>query len=181
LQRERTLQLVCRDARSASFDRHLFDHAGYSGSLGAHSSTWVAVPRARSGQRLYRQVQFATCTGTSRCAGCAKPAASLLLALGARAVDTFPIYLFIFIVFLNRYVFGFYLTLVRGKKLDATIDGFEPTITIVVPLFNEGRSIYDTIISLVKLDYPQHKLEVTVVDDCSTDDSYDWACSEAVE
>ncbi|NVB82803.1 MAG: glycosyltransferase [Kofleriaceae bacterium] len=92
-----------------------------------------------------------------------------------------PIYLFIFIVFLNRYVFGFYLTLLRGKKLDETIEGYEPTITIVVPLFNEGRSIYDTIVSLVKLDYPQHKLEVTIVDDCSTDDSYEWAMKGAAE
>jgi N-acetylglucosaminyltransferase len=97
------------------------------------------------------------------------------------AVETFPVYLFIFIVFLNRYVFGFYLTLVKGRKLDETIEGYEPTITVVVPLFNEGRSIYDTIVSLVKLDYPQHKLEVTVVDDCSTDDSYEWASKAARE
>jgi cellulose synthase/poly-beta-1,6-N-acetylglucosamine synthase-like glycosyltransferase len=96
-------------------------------------------------------------------------------------VSSFPIYLFIFIVFLNRYVFGLYLTLVRGRKLDETIHGYEPTITIVVPLFNEGRSIYDTIVSLVKLDYPQDKLEVTVVDDCSTDDSYEWAQRAAAE
>ena len=92
-----------------------------------------------------------------------------------------PVFLFIFIVFLNRYVFGLYLTLVRGRNLDATIDGYEPTITVVVPLFNEGRSIYDTIVSLVKLDYPQHKLEVTVVDDCSTDDSCQWAMKAAAE
>ncbi|HSD90409.1 MAG TPA: glycosyltransferase [Kofleriaceae bacterium] len=92
-----------------------------------------------------------------------------------------PIYLFIFIVFLNRYVFGFYLTLVRGKKLDETISGYEPTITVVVPLFNEGRSIYDTIVSLVKLDYPTEKLQVTIVDDCSTDDSYEWAMKGAAE
>ena len=92
-----------------------------------------------------------------------------------------PVFLFIFIVFLNRYVFGLYLTLARGRKLDSTIDGYEPTITVVVPLFNEGRSIYETIVSLVKLDYPQHKLEVTVVDDCSTDDSYEWAMKGAAE
>jgi len=98
-----------------------------------------------------------------------------------RTVSSFPIYLFIFIVFLNRYVFGFYLTLVRGRKLDETIDGYEPTITVVVPLYNEGRSIYDTIVSLVQLDYPPDKLEVTVVDDCSTDDSYEWACKAARE
>ena len=94
-------------------------------------------------------------------------------------MQSFPIYLFIFIVFLNRYVFGWYLTILKGKRLDPKITGYEPTITIVVPLFNEGRSIYDTIKSLVELDYPSDKLEVTVVDDCSTDDSYEWACKAA--
>jgi len=54
-------------------------------------------------------------------------------------------------------------------------------VTVVVPLFNEGRSIYDTIVSLVRLDYPTEKLSVTVVDDCSTDDSYEWACKAARE
>lgn len=82
-------------------------------------------------------------------------------------------------MFLNRYVFGLYLTLVRRGQIDETVDGYEPTVTIVVPLFNEGRSIHDTIVSLVSLDYPADKLSVTVVDDCSTDDSYDWACQAA--
>ncbi len=93
----------------------------------------------------------------------------------------FPIYLFILIVFLNRYVFGLYLSMTRGKNFDATIEGFEPTVTVVVPLFNEGKSIYDTIVSLVKLDYPADKLQITIVDDCSTDDSYEWACKGARE
>jgi len=68
-----------------------------------------------------------------------------------RAMATFPIYLFIFIVFLNRYVFGLYLSLTRGRKFDERVDGYEPTITVVVPLYNEGPSIYDTIVSLVGL------------------------------
>jgi N-acetylglucosaminyltransferase len=96
-------------------------------------------------------------------------------------VETFPIYLFIFIVFLNRYVFGFYLTVIRRKTIDETIEGFEPTVTVVVPLFNEGRSIYDTIMALVALEYPAEKLSITIVDDCSTDDSYTWACRAADE
>jgi N-acetylglucosaminyltransferase len=92
---------------------------------------------------------------------------------------TVAIALFIFIVFLNRYVFGLYLRLLRGKKSDDKRLDYEPTVTIVVPLFNEGRSIYDTIRSFSKLDYPKHKLSVTIVDDCSTDDSYEWACKGA--
>ena len=99
--------------------------------------------------------------------------------LAVHAVEScglFPIYLFIFIVFLNRYVFGFYLTLVNGRKLAQTIEGYEPTVTIVVPLFNEGDSIYDTIVEPRRSStIPRDKLEVTVVDDCSTDDSYEWA------
>ncbi|MBA3820531.1 MAG: glycosyltransferase family 2 protein [Deltaproteobacteria bacterium] len=94
---------------------------------------------------------------------------------------SFAISLFILVVFLNRYVFGWYLTLARRRRMAARATGYEPTITIVVPLFNEGASIYETIISLVSLDYPRHKLEVTVVDDCSTDDSYEWACKAARE
>jgi cellulose synthase/poly-beta-1,6-N-acetylglucosamine synthase-like glycosyltransferase len=94
-------------------------------------------------------------------------------------VIDFPIYLFIFIVFLNRYVFGLYLTLVRGKKLDPTVEGYEPTVTFVIPLFNEGHTIYDTIKSLVDCEYPVEKRSVIVVDDCSTDDSYEWACKAA--
>jgi N-acetylglucosaminyltransferase len=103
-------------------------------------------------------------------------AALLLLPRSLAGVTSFPIYLFVFIVFLNRYVFGLWLTLVRGRKLDETIKGYEPSVTVVVPLFNEGPSIYDTIVSLVQLDYPKDKLEVVVVDDCSTDDSYEHAC-----
>ena len=52
-------------------------------------------------------------------------------------------------------------------------------LSIVVPLFNEGKSIYDTILSFRDLDYPKEKLTVIVVDDCSTDDSYEWACKAA--
>ncbi len=90
-----------------------------------------------------------------------------------------PIALFILVMFLNRYVFGLYLRLVRRQRLADRTDTYEPTVTVVIPLFNEGPSIYDTIVSLQKLEYPKHKLEITVVDDCSTDDSYEWACKGA--
>ncbi|MBA3396853.1 MAG: glycosyltransferase [Deltaproteobacteria bacterium] len=94
---------------------------------------------------------------------------------------SYAVALLILVVFLNRYVFGFYLRIARRRTLAARVTGYEPTITVVVPLYNEGASIYDTIISLVNLDYPRHKLEVTVVDDCSTDDSHAWACKAARE
>ena len=94
---------------------------------------------------------------------------------------TLPVYLFILVVFLNRYVLGWYLARAKGVHFDEKIEGYEPTVTVVVPLYNEGKSIYDTIVSLVNLDYPKEKLTVTVVDDCSTDDSYEWAQKAAAE
>ena len=96
-------------------------------------------------------------------------------------METFPIYLFILLIFANRYILGLYLSLLRGKKFDQKIEGYEPTVTVVMPLYNEGRSIYNTIQSIARLDYPKEKLTVTVVDDCSTDDSYEWACRAASE
>ena len=92
-----------------------------------------------------------------------------------------PVYLFILLVFLNRYVFGLYIKMVRNKRLHIVDEKLEPTITVVIPLFNEGSSIYDTIMALTRVDYPKDKLWITVVDDCSTDASYDWACKAAAE
>jgi len=94
-------------------------------------------------------------------------------------MTTFPVYLFILVVLANRYIFGAFLRLSKGKRFDRKIEGYEPTVTVVIPLYNEGRTIYDTIVSLMQQNYPPHKLKVTVVDDCSTDDSYQWACHAA--
>ncbi|NVB82581.1 MAG: glycosyltransferase, partial [Kofleriaceae bacterium] len=80
---------------------------------------------------------------------------------------------------LNRYDFGVYLLITRRRRHDDTVDDYEPSVTIVVPLFNEGPSIYNTIASFAALDYPKQKLRVIIVDDGSTDDSYEWALESA--
>ena len=79
------------------------------------------------------------------------------------------------IVFINRYVAGIILRVVRRKSWDETTDDFEPTVTAVIPMFNEGAAIRETLQSLVDSDYPHAKLRVVCVDDCSTDDSYEHA------
>jgi N-acetylglucosaminyltransferase len=85
-----------------------------------------------------------------------------------------PIYLLIVIVMANRYFAGlFYRTLSRG--FDARVEGYEPTVSVIIPMFNEGRGIYATVLSLLEQEYPANKLSVVVVDDCSTDDSLLWA------
>jgi N-acetylglucosaminyltransferase len=79
------------------------------------------------------------------------------------------------VVFVNRYLAGVVLRIVRGNKWDETRDDYEPTITVVVPMFNEGKAIQETLQSLLDSDYPKHKLEVVCMDDCSSDNSYEMA------
>jgi len=79
------------------------------------------------------------------------------------------------VVFLNRYVAGIILRITRGKTWDETRDDYEPTVTAVIPMFNEGAAIVETLQSLLDSSYPAHKLKVICVDDCSTDDSYEHA------
>ena len=90
-------------------------------------------------------------------------------------IFVFPVYLLVLLVFINRYFGGMFLKRLKGNDFDATVAGYEPTVTVVIPLFNEGEGIYHTIKSLLGQDYPTHKLDIIVVDDCSTDDSYAWA------
>ncbi len=79
------------------------------------------------------------------------------------------------VIFVNRYVAGIVLRLVRGKKWDETRDDYEPTVTAVIPMFNEGAAIKETLQSLLDSHYPHSKLRVICVDDCSSDESYEHA------
>jgi poly-beta-1,6-N-acetyl-D-glucosamine synthase len=58
-------------------------------------------------------------------------------------------------------------------------DGILPMITLVVPAYNEGLVIQAAIRSLLLLDYPNY--EILVIDDGSTDDTYEKAIAVARE
>ncbi len=94
-------------------------------------------------------------------------------------MELFPVHLLVLVVMMNRYVLGPLLRRVRGARVDATDDDYQPTVMVIIPLFNEGEGIYHAIRSLLVQDYPQDKLGICVVDDCSTDDSYAWAMKAA--
>ncbi|HET6343458.1 MAG TPA: glycosyltransferase family 2 protein, partial [Myxococcota bacterium] len=47
-----------------------------------------------------------------------------------------------------------------------------PTLTVIIPAYNEGPMVERSIRSVVQADYPLDKLEVMVVDDGSRDDTY---------
>lgn len=53
----------------------------------------------------------------------------------------------------------------------------EPTVTVLIPAYNEARFIADKIRDTAALDYPADRLEVLVVDDGSTDGTAEQAMS----
>ncbi len=82
------------------------------------------------------------------------------------------------LIFLSVYVQVFLLvTFLENKKKIVTRKeniklGKYPAVTILVPAFNEERTIYRTVRSLLDLNYPQDKLKLFLVDDGSTDGTW---------
>ena len=66
---------------------------------------------------------------------------------------------------LSRYLFG-----ALYKPVPINPD-FTPGVSVIIPCFNEEEWIQRTILSCMNQNYPPDKLEVIVVDDCSTDRS----------
>lgn len=76
-------------------------------------------------------------------------------------------------LFLIELVWRIILVL-RYKPLVSVSDDHLPTCTIVVPAYNEGKQVYDTLESLASSNYPPNKLQLIAVDDGSADDTWKW-------
>jgi hyaluronan synthase len=66
---------------------------------------------------------------------------------------------------LSQYLFASFY---RPTPIDPE---YTPGVSVIIPCFNEEKWIERTIISCLNQDYPINKLEVIVVDDCSSDHS----------
>ena len=69
------------------------------------------------------------------------------------------------IFLLSRYAFALFY---KPVPIDPK---FTPGVTILIPCFNEEKWIQRTIMGCLNQNYPMDKLEVIVIDDCSTDGS----------
>lgn len=83
-------------------------------------------------------------------------------------------YLFLFIsLYFEIFLLVSFLQRRRGSFLPAgsssPMPAIFPHVAVVVPCFNEARTLETTLHSLMALDYPREKLEILVVDDGSTD------------
>ncbi|RIK63261.1 MAG: glycosyl transferase family 2 [Planctomycetota bacterium] len=69
----------------------------------------------------------------------------------------------------------------RYRPMARVSDDQLPSVTVVIPCFNEGPLVRESIRSAVECRYPRDRLEVIVVDDGSTDDSWEHILRAAAE
>ncbi|MFA5791829.1 MAG: glycosyltransferase family 2 protein [Candidatus Paceibacterota bacterium] len=86
--------------------------------------------------------------------------------------------IFNILIFLSVYaqVFFFITFLENRKKIvirkgKITLDNY-PAVTIAVPSFNEENTVEKTVNSLLSLNYPKDKLQIFLIDDGSTDNTW---------
>lgn len=63
--------------------------------------------------------------------------------------------------------------IIDGTKFPAEVNW--PAITIIVPCWNEEDTVVETVESLLQVDYPKDKLIIKVIDDGSTDKTWERA------
>lgn len=85
--------------------------------------------------------------------------------------DVFGLILFGFGLLLLVWQVSFAL---RYKPFARSLSAQLPSLTVVIPAFNEGSQILDTVRSVMASDYPTELLQVICVDDGSKDDTWRW-------
>lgn len=69
------------------------------------------------------------------------------------------------------YILYLYL---KYRPVKSVSDQELPTISVIVPAYNEGELVYKTLLSLADSNYPSEKLQIISVDDGSKDDTWYW-------
>jgi cellulose synthase/poly-beta-1,6-N-acetylglucosamine synthase-like glycosyltransferase len=77
--------------------------------------------------------------------------------------------IFLFVLLVRYFAILVMAYLYLNEYTFSETNGFAPFVSIIVPVFNEGRIIRNSILSLLKLDYQNY--EIIIVNDGSTDDT----------
>ena len=80
---------------------------------------------------------------------------------------------FVVALFYAFFFFVLYYYNRKNKNGKGSLDFFYPNVSMIVPVFNEGKIINSKIKNLLELNYPKSKLEVLFVDGSSTDNTPD--------
>ena len=85
------------------------------------------------------------------------------------ALNLVSVIMFLYVSFLFLFLYLEHME-VMDEEVSST---YEPTVSVVIPLYNDKQNIMNAINSALSADYPKSKLEVVVADDCSRDGSYE--------
>ncbi len=62
----------------------------------------------------------------------------------------------------------------KYKPIESVTDELLPTVTVIVPAYNEGNLVLQTLRSIANSDFPSQKLQILAIDDGSKDDTWSW-------
>ena len=81
-----------------------------------------------------------------------------------------------------KFILSLFIRLSQPGEATAKQDlSYEPTVSVLLPCYNEGKDVYGSIKTIVACDYPVDKFEVIATDDCSRDDSFAWIQKAAAD
>lgn len=83
----------------------------------------------------------------------------------------FTIFVVIFKILFLIYLFTHYL---KYKPIESVNDNELSTLTVIVPAYNEGRFVFDTLKSIAQSNYPKDRIQLIAIDDGSKDDTWQW-------
>src|SRR5690606_567225 len=67
-----------------------------------------------------------------------------------------------------------FIKYLQYKPILSVSDDELPSCTVIVPAYNEGKLVYETLMSLDQSDFPKEKLQIISIDDGSSDDTWQW-------
>lgn len=80
----------------------------------------------------------------------------------------------LFFVFKLSFFIYTFVRFLKYKAIPSVSDAALPTVTVIVPAYNEGKQVWATLKSLADSDYPEHKMQLLAIDDGSEDDTWKW-------
>lgn len=87
---------------------------------------------------------------------------------------------FVVVLFYAFFFFVLYYYNRKSKNVKGSLDFFYPNVSMIVPVFNEGKIIHSKIKNLLELNYPKSEFEVIFVDGSSTDNTPDVISSYTI-
>lgn len=93
----------------------------------------------------------------------------------SQEVDLLVLIISFFMLVGNIFYFAWQTLLVfQYKDAPTAKDEQLPTCAVIVPAFNEGEHVSNSLLSVMKSDYPSDKLQIIAVNDGSKDDTWYW-------